>query len=373
MVAAASTRYPSPTGPLDLLRYPRRKQESLQAWCSADTLLIEAALEYTPDLKPDLVVNDEHGALATALAPVALWTDSALAAKAVADNLQRNKRPQASVHWSTERPGSDLKLVVMRVPKQLAYFEYQLATLAGAMADDGVLVCGGMDKHLSPQTAAIMEKYLGPVTRHRGKRRARIFSAGKHAGTVIDPPPPPQYFCEALGATLTARANVFSGSSLDIGSRLLIEQLDKVEPGKSIADLACGNGVLGFCALRAGVGTDLTLCDESAMAIAAARDNAAALGLAKAVQFHHGDGFNGLEQRFDRILCNPPFHLGHTVDDFAGRRLLAQCAQHLEPGGELYIVANRHLEYGSTLKRHFQSVERLAQDKKFVIWAARHD
>jgi 16S rRNA G1207 methylase RsmC len=372
MVAAASTRYESPTGPLELLRYPRRKQELLQAWCGADTLLIEAALAHSPGLKPDLVVNDEHGALATALCPAALWTDSALAATATADNLERNGLPPVSLHWSTESPGTGLSLVVMRIPKLLAYFEYQLAVLTQAMADRGTLFCGGMDKHLSPQTAQIMERYFGAVTRHRGKRKARIFIARKVPGVTARPAPPAQYYCGALQATLTTGPNLFSGDSLDIGSRFLIEQMDKIAPGDSIADLACGNGVLGFCALRAGIGSRLTLCDESAMAIAAARDNAEALACTQAVQFHHGDGFKGLDRDFDRILCNPPFHLGHTVDDFAGRRLLSQCARHLTPGGMLFIVANRHLEYGGPLKRCFESVEQLARDKKFIVWAAQH-
>lgn len=372
MVAAASSHYQSPTGTVELLRYPRRAQESLRAWCSADTLLIEAAAAYSTSSYPDLVVNDEHGALCTALAPKAMWTDSALAAKAVAENLQRNGCAPTPVRWSTASPGQGLQLVLMRIPKLLAYFEYQLATLAGAMTEEAILICGGMDKHLSPHTAEVMEKYLGPVTRHRGKRKARIFSAGKKPGATIDPPCSPRYYCEALAATLTAAANVFSAGSLDAGSRFLIEQMDKIPPGESIADLACGNGVLGFCALRAGLGTSLTLCDESAMAIAAARDNAVTLGVADSVKYHHGDGFRGIEERFDTILCNPPFHLGHTVDDYAGRRLLSQSAERLAPGGKLYVVANRHLEYGTTLKSHFQFVQRQAQNKKFVVWTARH-
>ena len=343
----------------------------MQAWCNADTLLLETALEQGVSAEATLVVNDDHGALTTALIPSALWTDSALAALATAENLARNARPPVPVLWSTEAPGKALQLVIMRVPKQLAYFEYQLATLTAAMAEGGLLLCGGMDKHLSPQTAAVMEKYLGPVTRHPGKRKARLFSARRDRGPAVRPPAQAHYFCAALKADLVSRANVFSADALDQGSRFLIEQLHRISPGDSAADLACGNGVLGFCALQAGIAREVTLCDESAMAIASARDNAAALCLTGAVQFHHGDGLPGIEARFDRILCNPPFHLGHTVDDFAGRRLLAGCESHLRPNGELYLVANRHLAYGPLLRRHFPIVERLAEGRKFIVWAAR--
>ena len=56
------------------------------------------------------------------------------------------------------------------------------------------------------------------------------------------------------------------------------------------------------------------------------------------------DGLLGYEGNpFDLLLCNPPFHLGHSVDDYAGRRLLQGAAEHLVSGGRLVAVANRHL------------------------------
>lgn len=370
MAATASTRYDSPTGTLELQRYPRRRDESLQAWCAADTLLLEAARAHETPASLTLTVNDEHGALTTALGPGALWTDSFLAATATAENLKHNQRDPVPLRWSVDAPGSQLQLVVMRVPKQLPYFEYQLACLTAAMAEGGTLICGGMDKHLSPQTARLIEQYFGPVTRHRGERKARLFSARRGPEAAIPAPPPAHYLCEYLGASLVSQANVFSRESLDIGSRFLIENLHRIAPGEQLVDLACGNGVLGLCALRAGLAQQLTLCDESAMAIASARANARGLGLSGGIELHHGDGFSSIGQQFDRILCNPPFHLGHTVDDFAGQRLLQQCAGQLRPGGQLYVVANRHLDYASSLKRHFPAVKRLAQNKKFIIWSA---
>jgi len=114
--------------------------------------------------------------------------------------------------------------------------------------------------------------------------------------------------------------------------------------------------------------------DESAMAVASARVNSAGLfpGDASAFTFGQGDGLaNYRGPQADLILCNPPFHLQHTVDDYAGRRLLEQCARHLQPGGRLCLVANQHLDYLPTLKRLFQRVDRLARDRRFIVWLAR--
>ena len=357
-----------PQGEFELKRYPRRKQETLQAWNGADLLLLDAAGDSG---RPCLVVNDEHGALAIALSPASSWTDSALSARATQLNCSLNAVAQPLLTWSTEEPQQPIERVFMRVPKSLPYFEYQLAMLARSMSVGDTLFCAGMDKHLSPQTAKVLERYFGPVARHRGARKARVFSARAGAIPARPVPPPASYHCLQLDAELRGSANVFSRDSLDMGSRFLMEQLAQCSPVASLADLACGNGVLGLYAHRLGLCRQLTFCDESAMALESARENAARLFPNTAdLRFFHGDGLLGGPGPFDLILCNPPFHLGHTVDDFAGRRLLRQCADQLRPGGELYLVANQHLPYEATLRRHFDQVQPVVRNRKFVIWRA---
>ena len=154
---------------------------------------------------------------------------------------------------------------------------------------------------------------------------------------------------------------------------MLEELLHSLEPADHILDLACGNGVIGLAAWHQGLSRRLTFCDESAMAICSARENATHFfkDAADAFGFHHGDGLKGLPEQADLILCNPPFHLGHTVDDLAGRRLLAQCAGALKPEGQLIMVANAHLKYRPILSQGFHEVEQLQRNRKFVLWRAR--
>lgn len=371
MASAAPIHLETAQGRFQLRRYPARPGEPLQAWCGADLLLADAWRSRQVDRAATLVVNDEHGALSTIIVPAALWTDSALAATAARQNLRRNQRSQVPVIWSTRPPPAGLKLVLLRIPKQLAYFEHQLAVLQSVLRPGAELVCSGMDKHLSPHTADMLERYFGPVTRHRGARKARLFTAQANAIPAKPVPAPSSYFCQPLDAELHGHANVFSRDRLDMGSRFLMEQLATCSRVESLADLACGNGVLGLFAHRLGLCSQLTFCDESAMALESSRENAARLLPDTAdIRFFHGDGLLDAPGPFDLILCNPPFHLGHTVDDFAGRRLLRQCADQLRPGGELYLVANQHLPYENTLRRHFGQVEQVARDRKFVIWRA---
>lgn len=371
---AADTLCHSPFGDFRLQRYPTRRDEPLQAWCSADMLLLEELHRMGIAGSEVLAVNDEHGALSVPLCALGLWTDSALSALALKQNLAANEGADVPVTWSTAKPPDGATVIAMRVPKLLPYFEYQLTLLAQHLPPGSVVLAAGMDKHLSPHIAKLLERHIGPTHRHPGQRKARLFSALREE----QPPPPARasasYYCDVLGSELQAMPNVFSQDKLDGGSRLLLQQLANTTPVTTLLDLACGNGVLGLSAFQQGLACEVIFADESAMAIASARGNSARLFPRGSFGFHHGDGLLDYDGPLaELILCNPPFHLNHAVDEYAGRRLLEQCARHLSPGGRLCLVANQHLDYLPSLKRHFNRVETLARDRRFVVWLAQRD
>jgi release factor glutamine methyltransferase len=76
---------------------------------------------------------------------------------------------------------------------------------------------------------------------------------------------------------------------------------------RSILDLGTGSGALLLAALdewplARGLGVDI-----SPAALAVARDNAQANGMGARATFRPGDWAAGMEERFDLILCNPPY------------------------------------------------------------------
>lgn len=367
----------TPFGPFQLHRYPARKQELLRAWCGADLLLLDAVAE-PPLPESVLVVNDDYGALSLPLvaagAACTLWTDSALAARALADNARANNSPGPSRVWSTDLPPSGATLALLRIPKQKALLEYQLAQLARVLPTGATLLAAGMDKHLPAGLGSLISRYIGPCEKLRGRYKAHAWRAQRGAQTPAAMPDPySSYFCEPLGATLRSLPNVFSREGLDPGTRLLLQQLPQLQPVARATDLACGNGVIGLVALQLGLARELWFCDESAQAMASARLNLETVlpELAPKAHFVHGDGLKDWEAPApDLVLCNPPFHLQHVVDDYAGRRLISQAAEVLPPGGQLCLVANRHLDYRRTLERGFRQQRVLAQDRRFRIYLA---
>lgn len=327
--------------------------------------------------KATLIVNDEFGSVCCALQGATLWTDSYLASLSVQNNLRRNKLTPVNVLWSTDTLSEHLisdkcELVVMRVPKQLSYLEYQLSQLSQLLPVGATVLVAGMDKHLSPATASLIENYIGPTERHRGQHKARLFSARKDERRHESFSGSGEYYNDSLKRPLISLANVFAREKMDIGSRFLLDSLATLAPTERVIDLACGNGIIGLTAALQGLCRNLMMCDESAMAIASARINTKRCAPECDVSFHHGDGLLDYEgEPANLILCNPPFHLNHRVDEGVGRRLLAQCAAHLVKGGSLCLVANRHLNYLPVLKREFSVVEKIAQNNKFIVWQAR--
>lgn len=368
-------RFDTPYGTFHLERYPKRSDETLLAWCSADALLLEETHRRQALGADILTVNDMHGALCVALQPKMLWTDSALSALALKHNEGANMRAQTPVIWSTEKPHFRPALVVLRIPKQRHLFEHQLSQLAKIVAQGSTVLAAGMDKHLSPHTADILERYIGPTQRRPGHRKARLFIALRDERHVQQYAENSTYHCEALGTDLHSLPNVFSREKLDLGTRFLLEQLQTIAPAQKVIDLACGNGIVGLVALEQGLASQVTFCDESAMALQSARLNANRIfpNMEKHLSFHLGDGLLQYQEKpAHLILCNPPFHLGHTVDEFAGRHLLRQCSRHLQPSGQLYLVANRHIDYRPSLRQTFDRVEKFASNAKFNILVAQN-
>lgn len=123
-------------------------------------------------------------------------------------------------------------------------------------------------------------------------------------------------------------------------------------PPATILDLGTGSGALLLAALSEWPAATGVGVDQSVGAVEVARQNAEALGLAARATIRVGNWADGVEGRYDLILCNPPYimdgtplmvdvaeHEPHSalfagadgLDDY--RRLLPEMHRLLAPGG----------------------------------------
>lgn len=363
---------------LDLVRQPERPNEPLQAFDAADEYLLDHLWQRgLPADARVLVLNDSFGALACSLAAhaqVCSSGDSHLARLALEKNLERNGLPASGLRFvpASETAEGPFDHVMIRVPKTLALLEEQLIRLHGQLAPGAQVVAGAMLKHLPRAAGDLLERYIGPVLASLAVKKARLLSATPEEKRRPQSPYPSRYRIEQPPLELLNHANLFCREGLDIGTRALLPHLPQDLGGRRVADLGCGNGILGIACALANPQAQLTLVDESYMAVQSARQNwQAALG-EREVEIRADDGLARQPAgSLDLVLCNPPFHQQQVVGDFLAWRMFQQAHRALATNGELLLVGNRHLGYHLKLKRLFGNCRQVAATPKFVILAAR--
>lgn len=366
-------------GPISLRRWPLAENDLLRAWDAADEYLLEHLAENVPSAGSGdgsvVLLNDAHGALATALNrfnPIS-WSDSYLSHRSAEENVRANgcEHPLRAV-TSVQTPDERIDLLLIRIPKTTALLEDQLARLRPYLHEGTKVVAAGMIKHLQKSAFSCLEKYIGPLTTSLGKKKARLIFPVVNMSLRVDATPYPSVFeDEDLAHPVVNHANVFSREQLDHGARFFLEQYAVLAKGAQVVDLACGNGVLGLHYLKQHPSAEISFIDESYSAVESARLNYEAWFEDKTsnAKFVVADGLETTEaDSVDLVLCNPPFHQQHVIGDQVAMALFADAKRCLRQGGALWIVANQHLSYSGKLKRLFGNCRMVASNKKFAVF-----
>lgn len=174
------------------------------------------------------------------------------------------------------------------------------------------------------------------------------------------------------GRTVTNHAGIFCAERLDIGTRFFLGHLPARSGPDRVVDLGCGNGVVGLSAALANPEATVTFIDESYQAVASAEETFRAnTGPDAKAEFVVGDGPAELPSAsVDLVLNNPPFHSHQATTDATARTMFLGARDALRPGGELWVVGNRHLGYHTRLRRIFGNCVTVAGDPKFVVLRA---
>lgn len=238
-----------------------------------------------------------------------------------------------------------------------------LLAQAFALSDGLVVIDGqktdGIDSMLKALRARL--PVTGPISKAHGKL---FWADTPGTDTLADWAAGP---AQTEGGFWTA-PGVFSADAVDLASALLVDGLP-ADLGAHVADLGAGWGFLSAHVLTRDKVKAVHLVEAGHMALECARRN---VGDDRA-QFHWADVTAWQPPgRIDTVVMNPPFHTERRADPKIGQAFVAAAARMLPAQGRLYMVANRHLPYETTLREHFDHVEESGGDTRFkLLHAAR--
>ncbi|SOR83810.1 Ribosomal RNA large subunit methyltransferase G [Streptomyces chartreusis NRRL 3882] len=375
-------RMTTPWGELALTRFPEDPRDRLRAWDASDEYLLRyLAREGVPLSGTVVVVGDRWGALVTALAEhrPAQITESHLTQEATRANLARHGVEPGAVRLLTTQdpPPGRVDVLLVRVPKSLALLEDQLLRLAPAVHAGTVVVGAGMVKEIHISTLRLFERILGPTRTSLAEKKARLIFCTPDPALQRPANPWPYVYTlpdgigPAAGRTVVNHAGVFCADRLDIGTRFFLEHLPNGGSGRRVVDLGCGNGVVGTAVALADPAAEVLFVDESFQAVASAEATYKANGVPGHAEFRVGDGLAGVPSgSVDLVLNNPPFHSHQATTDATAWRMFTGARRALRPGGELWVIGNRHLGYHVKLRKLFGNSRLVASDPKFVVLKA---
>jgi len=373
----------------ELRRFPDVEADNLVAVDATDRLLLAeagAAIE-AADPGQVVVVGDRYGALT--LGAIALHDaqdvrshqDPLSGEQAMAQNAVR-----VGLTGGFRQLPLDAELfagatvVVGQLPKGLEALR-EIAQLAAVHADPGVtVVLGGRVKHMSRAMNDVLGESFGDVQASLAHQKSRFLTARKPravatVAAVAEATWQPRATYPLrehdgdLDLWVCAYGAAFAGTKVDIGTRFLLEFLDRMQPAAGTAvDLGCGTGVIAAALAKANPQLHVLATDESAGAVRSASATMAANDLTERVQVQRDDAMSTCpDGSVDLIVCNPPFHVGTSVQTGAALRLFRAAGRALSPAGRLWTVYNSHLPYRHQLNRLVGPTRVIGRNTKFTV------
>ncbi len=270
--------------------------------------------------------------------------------------------------------------ICYRISKEKAVVEHIIDQASQVLSDNGELIlCGAKDEGIKRFANVAGKRFASSANtrKHGPLYLARIIKPAqasrnerptRNLETASD-------YCKLIpvkiddNITLYTKAGAFGSAKIDQGSAMLTAYLEtffnrfRTHP-RNLLDLGCGYGYLTVCAARFGI-ERLVASDNCAAAINTCQTNLMRSNIP--AELIADDCAHGIDEKFDAILCNPPFHQGFNTDSTLTEKFVRSAAQHLSPKGKALFVVNQFVAIEKVAARMFAEVEEVQRDRSFKL------
>lgn len=277
---------------------------------------------------------------------------------------------EISSHFSVEFPQAQFDQVIIFVPKSKELLNYILHVVASHLKQGQNIFLVGEKKGGVERAAKQLQQY-GKTQKLDSARHCQLWHMKIEKTEQLKP-------LNAWLKTYTVHVDqemlhicalpgVFSQDHLDVGTAVLLPYLAQIKSGK-IADFGCGAGIISGYLAKLNPNQQIFALDVDAFALRSTEITFQKNGLnLDQLHLQPVTGFIDAPKDLDAIVSNPPFHQGIHTNYDASEELCRRAKQHLKSSGELWIVANRFLNYPPLIEQNFGQCMVKADQQGFKV------
>ncbi|NNP72830.1 16S rRNA methyltransferase [Acinetobacter defluvii] len=286
------------------------------------------------------------------------------------NELQYFQKLNAQVHFGTDVPKQDFDQAIVFVPKSKELLNYILHNLVSHLPIGSTIFLVG-EKKGGVERAAKQLQPFGNAIKLDSARHCQMWqlTTDKTIKTKALAEWVQNYSVATPAGELSicALPGVFSQNRLDVGTAVLLPYLSQVTSGK-IADFGCGAGVISAYLSKINPKNRVFALDVDAFALASTQMTFEKNNLPlEQLEIKAVTGIEDAPLFLHAIVSNPPFHQGIQTDYNASENLCRSARRHLKSGGELWIVANRFLNYPLLIEQSFGQCTTKADQQGFKV------
>lgn len=344
------------------LRLPHSDNKSLKEWNAVDEYFLSFTDNFVIDKHSSfLIFGDRFGYLSYNLIKRGFSVFCFIEFKSQYDSIKHNTENKATTLFYGDKLPL-VKNIFIKIPKSLALLDFYLSLIEEIKEAQINLTLGFMTKYFNKSIITLLKSYYNDIEQSKAWKKSRLIIAqgkklSRKKNSIIQ--------LKTHFGNLQQYKGVFSGDSIDIGTRYLLNRIQLKRNEQKVLDLGSGSGIIGKYLQEKFNISELHLIDDSYLAYLSGKLNI------KKGNFHWDYSVSKFKDgQFDVVISNPPFHFGHEIDISIPMHLLIDSTRIITPGGRLIVVANNHINYKSILSGHFSKISFMNQNEKFYILEA---